>query len=181
MKSKKALILWLCAYGVELVGALLLIFLRRAHWSFNAWSAFPLCYMIVCAFLVWYLPSIWNYRREEDARISDHLWNRKNFDERQARWDGIARERDGTWQDPMWTFMSRVCGAMIPMLLPFLFFGSFEIKIASFAFGMIFYVLMMLVWFFFLSGDLKEDKKHQEKVKKELAEQRKREELGKWK
>ncbi len=181
MKAKKALILWLCFYALELTGTLLIIFLNREDWIFNGFSAFPIFYALVCAFLVWYLPSIWNYRRDEEWWIVHHLFYRKHFDERQARMSGIAKERNGTWKDPLRSFGSRVCLALIPFFLIFVFFFPFEPKIASFAFGMMIYALAQIFWLVALSGELKEAKAHRRKRQKELEEQQKREELGKWK
>ena len=181
MKIKKSLSLWILFYVLEFTGALLIILLNREDWIFNSFSAFPLCYLIVFAFLIWYLTSIWNYRRSEETWNRDRLWYCKNFDERAARMRSIARERNGTWQDPMWSFMSRVCAALLPMYLLFIFFGIKPLKIASFVFGALIYALLIMFWGVVLSGELKEAKAHRQKRQKELEEQQKREELGKWK
>ena len=115
--------------------------------------------------------------------IRDRLWRgpTTDFDERQARMYGMAAERSGTWKDPMWSFMSRICLALVPMFLLFVFFCSVEIKIASFAFGMLIYCAMMLVWYFLLEESNKEEKALRKQRRNELEEQKKREELGKWK
>ena len=181
MKNKRSLVFWVVLYVLEFVGALAIILFNREDWIFNAWSAFPLFYLLAFAFLIWYLPSIWNYRRSEDAWTFDRLWHCRNFDERAAYMRSIARERDGTWEDPMWSFMSRVCAALLPMYLLFIFFGIRPLKIASFVFGVLIYISLMLFWCVVLSGELKEAKEHRRKRQKELEEQQKREELGKWK
>ena len=182
MNSKKSLIFWICFYTLEFTGALLLILLQRESWIFNGFSAFPLAYLIVCVFLAWYLPTIWNFRRSEDASIRWRLWHTStDFDERQARMYGMAAERSGTWKDPMWSFMSRICLALVPMFLLFVFFCSVELKIASFAFGMLIYCAMMLFWYFLLEESNKEEKALRKQRRNELEEQKKREELGKWK
>ena len=181
MKIKKSTILWILFYVLEFTGALLIILLNREDWIFNAWSAVPLFYLLAFAFLIWYLPSIWNYRRSEEAWIFDRLWHYRNFDERAAYMRSIARERDGTWEEPMWTFMSRVCAALLPMYLLFIFFGIRPLKIASFVFGALIFAFLIMFWCVVLSGELQAAKAHRAKRKKELEEQRKREELGRWK
>ena len=180
--KKKSLIIWLCFYILEYTGALAIILANRENWIFNSYSAFPIFYALVCAFLVWYLPSVWNYRRAEDRRILDHLlWRSKNFDERQARIEGISMERNDSWKDPIWTFMSHVCIALIPFFLIFVFFFNLGFKASSCGIGMLIYSFLGFLYLIFGDGGVEKSKQYRQKRQKELEEQQKREELGKWK
>ena len=181
MKSKRSLIIWLCVYALELAGVLTIILKNRERWLFNDYSAFPIFYILVCIFLAFYLPSFHNVRREHNRFLQYMRWNFKHFDDHDYEIDFVERVRRGEWLDPWWSFMSRVCIALIPFFMLFVFFFDFGPKAASFGFALMIYALMMILYLLFGSGELKEAKEHRQKRQKELEEQKRREELGKWK
>ncbi len=181
MKFKKIWILWICYYSAAIIGTVLAAVLLRDRWNFNAWSAFPIAYIVILAFLVWYFPSVWNHRRSEDQSALYQRWRFKDFDELSFRMEAISAERNGIWQDPQWIFMSKVSLACIPIYLVFLFFFGNTAKVASFIIAIAIHWIGLGVWMFFGEGDGKAAKKRREDQARELKEQKEREELGKWK
>ena len=182
--KKKSLIIWLCVYALELAGVLTIILKNRERWLFNDYSAFPIFYILVCLFFVFYLPSFHNAKREHNRLMRLCRWHIKHFDYYDNHFSEIhfvERVRNGEWLNPICPFMSRVCIALIPFLLLFVFFFDLGPKAASFGFALMIYALMELLYLFFGTGELKEAKEHRQKRQKELEEQQKREELGKWK
>ncbi len=184
MKSKRSLIIWLCVYALELAGVLTIILKNRERWLFNDYSAFPIFYILVCIFLAFYLPSFHNAKRAHDRLQSDLRWYISHYDYYDNHFSEIhfvERARNGEWLDPWWPFMSRVCIALIPFFLLFVFFFDLGPKAASFCFAAMIYSLLFCLYLFFGTGELKKAKEHRQKRQNELEEQKKREELGKWK
>ena len=183
--KKKSLIIWLCVYALELAGVLTIILKNRERWLFNDYSAFPIFYILVCIFLAFYLPSFHNARREHNRLQRWCRWHISHYDyydNHSSEINFVERVRRGEWQDPFWLFMGRACIALIPFFLLFVFFFDLGPKAASFGFAMLIYSLSGWLYLVLAPADWKEHEKElRQKRQKELEEQKKREELGKWK
>ncbi len=181
MKFKKSWIFWVCYYGVAITANVLAAVLLRDKWNFNGWSVFPIAYILILVFLVWYFPSIWNHRRSEDQSALYQRWRFKDFDELSFRMRAMSAERNGSWQDPQWIFMKKIALACIPLYPPFIFFFGNTAKLLSFLIATAIHWGSFGIWMFFLESDGKAAKKRREDQARELKEQKEREELGKWK
>ncbi len=183
--KKKSLIIWLCIYALEIAGVLTVILKNRERWLFNDYSAFPIFYILVCIFLAFYLPSFHNARREHNRLQRWCRWHISHYDYYDNHFSEInfvERVRRGEWQDPFWLFMGRACIALIAFFLLFVFFFDLGSKAASFGFAMLIYSLSGWLYLVLAPADWKEyEKELRQKQQKELEEQQKREELGKWK
>jgi hypothetical protein len=170
---------------LEIAGVLTIILKNRERWLFNDYSAFPIFYILVCIFLAFYLPSFHNAKRAHNRLQRDLRWHISHYDYYDNHFSEIhfvERARNGEWLDPWWPFMSRVCIALIPFFLLFVFFFDLGPKAASFGFAMLIYSLSGWLYLVLAPADWKEyEKELRQKQKKELEEQKKREELGKWK
>jgi hypothetical protein len=170
---------------LELAGVLTIILKNRERWLFNDYSAFPIFYILVCIFFAFYLPSFHNAKREHNRLQRWCRWHISHYDyydNHHSEIHFVERVRRGEWLDPWWSFMSRVCIALIPFFLLFVFFFDLGPKAASFGFAMLIYSLSGWLYLVLAPADWKEQEKElRQKRQKELEEQQKREELGKWK
>lgn len=179
MKFKKIWILWICYYSAAIIGTVLAAVLLRDRWNFNAWSAFPIVYILVLAFLARYVQSdiYAEISYEDSLRDDSHWYNHKASRSRPIDDYQQSREYFRPWNS-YWTKVALLC---IPIYPCFIFFFSDNAKAGSFFFSFGIYVTALALWMLVFDGSRKKIKAEKAKLAKELKKQREREELGKWK
>ena len=180
MKFKKIWILWICYYSVAIIGTVLAAVLLRDRWNFNAWSAFPIAYIVILAFLVWYFPSDICYERSNNYNIQLNHWYISHYDEdfhRQPKVQLYLKNASRPW----FLYWSKVALFCIPIYPYFIFFFSNTTKGCSFLFFLGICVIALALWMLVFGSEKKEIKAERAKEAEELKKQREREELGRWK
>ncbi|MBE6630880.1 MAG: hypothetical protein E7624_08550 [Ruminococcaceae bacterium] len=168
MKFKKSWIFWICYYAAAIIGNVLAAFLLRDKWNFNAWSAFPIAYILILLFFSWYCPSELHYKRvfEKSDLAGTPEWYQTAFRQ------GIR---------PTLVFLSAFCLFCVPFYFMFVIFFASMAKFSSFLFAGCLYIIALLLWTLKLDPEIKNKKAQKALLEQEKKEQQEREELGKWK
>ncbi len=173
MKLKKSHIFFICYYAAAIIGTVLAATLLRDKWNFNAWSGFPIAYIVISIYLSWFYPSRFRIKFDQITSIKMRVKYEKG--------DGIVvspppNEEDYWREDDK--FASNIFLACIPLFFPFIFFLPFGAKIFSGIFLLIPYAATTIYCIVVIK---KEIDTHNAKIEQQLKDQQEQEELGKWK
>ncbi len=173
MKLKKSHIFFIFYYATAMIGTALAALFLRDHLIFNDWSAFPIAYILLSAYLAWFYPSRFRIKYDQMTSVKMRVKYEKG--------SGIVvnsppKEEDYWREDDK--FASKIFLACIPVILPFIFFFPLGAKISSGLFLLIPYAATTIYCIVVIK---KEIDTHNDKLQQQLNEQQKQEELGKWK
>lgn len=179
MKLKKRFVFLLFYYAFFTIALTIISCLLKDHLQFNGWSAFPITYII--------LSILWILYTETDACEERLKWDsfyraRKHqkitVSEFEEEWESRKDPETDKLETGVFHFGTLLA---ISLFIPFILFGNYWYKI--FCFFAVFFIgfIPIGIWLFFFSPSHKKFKAEKQQRKRELEEQKKREELGKWK
>ncbi len=145
MKLKKSHIFFISYYAAAILGNVLAAVLLREQWNFNAWSAFPIGYVIFSIFMIWYFPSEHYSNLCLERSIQWIKIYRKDFDEMKYRAEN-NRQEDKEETEAGNKFFVRITLLCIPYFFMFICFFSNFAKFASFVFPLIVSIFSLLIW-----------------------------------
>ena len=172
MKLKKWHIFFICCYIVAIIFTALAAIFLRDQLNFNAWSAIPIAYILLCAYLAWFYPSRFRIKYDQITSIK----MRVKYEKENGLVVAPPPKEDAYWREDD-QFASQIFLSCIPLFFPFIVFFPFGAKIFS---GMFLFVPYVATTFYCVIVIKKEIDTHNAKLQQQLNEQQKQEELGKF-
>lgn len=171
MKKK---VFWIIYYAVAVLALVVALIFLRELINFSGYSAFPIVGTLLLIVQVFFYPSRWRiklYLWDQSRKLSAWFGELLEFSEKQE--EELYRE-----ELPFARMASRIALFCIPFVIAGVWFCAVPVKIV---FG--FLSLIPSIVFLIYEGVvvIKEAKISDKKRERELEEQKKREELGKWK
>ena len=194
MKHK---LFWIIYYSSAILLNVVAAIVLREHWNFNWFSAFPIGYILLIVWFQWYYPSDfriayvnWDntsnrmkhalYRTKYDKDIG--FYEQPEPDNSYTNADNFYHHRITKWSEQHVAVTKHVCRLLLlvlPIFLMWIFFFS------NYAKGLSGLIIIPLTHIIGYSYDIILTKRNkdarQNDLRKELEEQERREELGKWK
>ena len=153
--------------------------LLKDHLRFNGWSAFPIAYIILSVLWVLYTETdAYEETMKRDCFYITRKYEKVTVSEFEERWESRKDPVTDKIETSVFHFTTVI---FLSLYLPFILFGDYWHKILCFFVVSIIALGTLGVWLLFFSPSHKKTKAERLQRKRELEEQKKREELGKWK
>ncbi len=179
MKLKKRLFFLLCYYALFTIALTVIACLLKDHLQFNGWSAFPIAYIILSILGVLYIETdAYEEMMKWDRFYHIRKYKKITVSEFEERWESQKDPEIDKFETGVFHFGTLLA---LSLYFPFILFGNYLYKIFCFFIVSLIFFAPMGSWLLFFSPSHKKFKAERQRRKRELEEQKKREELGKWK